>query len=1199
MGRPVLRAAVCVGLVALVNGSAALTGGAAFGAAAVDDLIAPAPIDQQTGSYIVLLEEPPAATYDGGQGRLAATKPDEGEKFDPRSPEVRKYVEHLRERQRAVAGAAGVEPATTYQIVLNGFSAAMAPDAAARVAATDGVSAVYADEIFRPDGVPQAEHSSGAAIGGLESQRAQVAGDGAGVVVGVIDTGIAPENPSFAGERLRAVRSAAPYLSGDDVVFDKADGRQFRSARVTGDGWGLSDYSTTLVGAQYFSTGAESSGFSFADDVLSPLDSDGHGSRAAGVAAGRSGVEVEIEGVDLGVISGVAPSAKIASYKACFVGADPTVTTDDVCVGSDLLAALDRAVADGVDVVGYSVGGGAAASDWAADDIAFYNAAVAGVFIAASAGNAGPGPSTVQRGAPWYTTVAAATVGVFEGTVQLSTGFAAPGVSVSVPPGEAVTAPVVYAGDAGLPSSAGANLCYLGTLDPAAVEGRIVVCDRGTNPRTEKSQEVQDAGGLGMILVNVTPDSLEADFHDVPTVHIDAADREALLADVASSPDATATLVGENVLSEGIPAPQIAGFSGRGPLVVGAEVLAPDIAAPGVAILAAANDTDSGDPTWSIASGTSPAAPHVAGLAALYLAANPAATPDEIKSALMTTALNTVSADGSASLDPFAQGAGHVDAARVTDPGLLYVSGPSQWAGYLQALGHLPPDDTSLDGAELDGAALEATELNLPSIVLPTLTQQHAVTRTLTATRAGTYEVAADIPGVEVSVTPATLAFSGPGDTQEFTVSFENDTAPVEEWATGLLTWTGEDGTAVRSPLAVRPVTADAPALVTGDGIAGSEEVSIVPGMTGPIAVEVAGFAPVELLVDPEAPAPGHSGDATSGDENGNVAWIVDVPAGSLLARFTLEGSGEGDLDLALYRVAGATDARYYERWMSATPGADEQITVYDPTAGSYLVVANVRAAAEGTTWDLTSAVVAPRGTGSLSVEPESLNAAAGQDERYALSWDGLAPDTRYLGVVTYGESAVRTVVEVDAGPQPPVAEGAPVVAGDAEVGALLSVDPGKWSPDEVFFAYQWLSDGEPIAGATELDYRITAADVGTTLTARVVATERGNVNPGTAVSDDVVVNTGASVEVTMDRYRGTTRQQYAATVAVTTSRGEPATGSVSVWVDGAEYTGTLADGTVTFALPAQSPGIHVVVAEYAGTVGIDGATGLSGFVVE
>ncbi len=156
MGLRVMRAAVCVTIVALVSGSVALTGGAAFGATSVDDLVVPVPIDSPTGSYIVLLEEPPAATYDGGQGRLAATMPDEGEKLDPRSPEVRNYTEHLRERQREIAGDAGVEPSATYQIVLNGFSAAMTPDAAARVAATDGVLAVYADEIFRPDGVPDA-----------------------------------------------------------------------------------------------------------------------------------------------------------------------------------------------------------------------------------------------------------------------------------------------------------------------------------------------------------------------------------------------------------------------------------------------------------------------------------------------------------------------------------------------------------------------------------------------------------------------------------------------------------------------------------------------------------------------------------------------------------------------------------------------------------------------------------------------------------------------------------------------------------------------------------------------------------------------------------------------------------------------------------------------------------------------------------
>ena len=1183
MGLRVMRATAVALITALATGAALLGGGPAT-AAAADDVIAPVPIDSPTGSYVVLLDEEPAATYDGGIAGVPPTMPSADEVFDPHSRSVQKYVAHLRDRQREIAADAEVKPSATYQVVLNGFSAQMSPDAAARLAAADGVRAVYPDEIFRPD----AASVSGVPAGGVldaARDRASAETDGAGTVVGVIDTGIAPGNPAFAGERLRAVPGTEPYLDDDAVVFDKADGTRFVAGRTPGGGWNKTDYSTKLIGARFFAEGAEAAGFDFAKDVLSPADRDGHGSRVAGIAAGNADVVATVDDLDLGTVSGVAPAAKIASYKACFVGHDPEVTTDDVCVGSDLLAALDRAVADGVDVIAYAVGGGAA-SAWAPDDLAFYGAAVAGVFIAVSAGNAGPGASTVQAGAPWHTTVAAATVRAFEATVQLSTGFSAPGVSASVQPGRSVTAPVVYAGDAARAGSADAELCYLGTLDPEAVEGRIVVCERGTNPRAEKSQEVEEAGGVGMILVNSTPDSLDADVHRVPTVHLDAVFRADLLAAIMSDPDVTATLVGENLADEGIPTPQVAAFSGRGPFSGAVDILSPGIAAPGVGILAAGADAADGEPTWDISSGTSLAAPHVAGLAAVLLAADPGARPDALMSALMTTASPTFEADGSVSLDAFAQGAGHVDASRMRDPGLLYLSGPQEWADHLAfRLG--------------DGSATPGTDLNLPSITVPAFAQETLVTRTLTATRPGTYEVAADIPGVDVTVTPATLVFSASGETQEYTVAFRNDSAPVEVWATGVLTWTGEDGTSVRSPLAVLPTSAEATALVTGDGTDGTAQVSIVSGVTGQLALDVAGLAPVELLVDPSDPAPGHSGDATSGDVNGDIAWVVDVPAGSPLARFDLDGSADADLTLTVYRVAGPTDLRYYERWLSTATATGDRVTLVDPVAGSYLVVANVAAAREGSTWDLTAAIVDPRAGGSLTADPGALVTTAGEEARYTLVWDGLADDRRYLGVVGYGDSAVRTIVEVDSGSSAPVPAQTPTVTGAGEVGALLSVDPGEWSPSEVVFSYQWLRDGEPIAGATGLDYRVREADVGTTLSVAVTATERGNVNAGTALSAEVVVDVGSTLDVTVDPYRGTTAQQYAVSVEVTTARGDPATGSVTVWVDAEEFTGILADGRVTFALPAQSRGIHVVVAEYAGVTGTDPSTGVSGFVVD
>ena len=266
------------------------------------------------------------------------------------------------------------------------------------------------------------------------------------------------------------------------------------------------------------------------------------------------------------------------------------------------------------------------------------------------------------------------------------------------------------------------------------------------------------------------------------------------------------------------------------------------------------------------------------------------------------------------------------------------------------------------------------------------------MTRTLTATRGGTYRAAASIPGVDVQVSPETLTFAGPGDTQQFEVAFAHRTAPVEVWASGFLTWTAEDGTSVRAPLAVRPSTVDATALVTADGIAGSAEVSIVSGVTDDVALNIAGLAPLELLVDPANPVDRHSGDQNSGDANGNVSWIVDIPAGSPLARFTLEASDDSDLDLAVYRVVSATDTRYSGRWTSASGSGADQITLRDPEAGSYLVVAHLRDARGAMTWDATAAVVPGSATGSLTSPQESLPGVRGEDVRYTLSWAGLDP---------------------------------------------------------------------------------------------------------------------------------------------------------------------------------------------------------------
>lgn len=1188
MGRSSVRTAAVVTLAALFTGTAT----ASFGATP-EEVNTPIPIDLSAGRYIVLLDEAPAATYDGGEPGLAPTQPQEGAKLDASAPEVQRYSSFLEERQQDVAADAGVEPDGNLTITLNAFTANLTAAQAAKLAGSEGVKAVVPDEVLHPDAVPSTqflglEGDDGVwnAVGGVEQA-------GAGVVVGVVDTGIAPENPSFAGEPLGTSPGAEPYLEGNSVVFAKADGNVFRSERVTGEEWDESAYSTKLVGAKYFSAGAEAAGFDFAPDYLSPRDADGHGSHTASTAAGNHGIPATVEGVDFGSISGVAPAAKVAMYKACYVGPDPLVTEDDICALSDLMSAINAAAADGVDVINYSIGGGAATTTFATEDAAFFNAAAAGIFVAVSAGNDGPGSSTADHASPWYTTVAASTIPTYEGTVELGDGWLAAGASVSVPFGETVTAPVVYAGDAALPGASPdeAALCFLGTLDPAVVADKIVVCDRGTNARVEKSQAVAEAQGVGMILVNVTPGSLDNDFHSVPTVHIQDTYRAELLAYVAT-PGATATLHSENITGVETPTPVVAGFSSRGPMLAdGSDILKPDISAPGVGILAATHNAAGAEPTFGFKSGTSMSSPHIAGLAALYLGERPLATPGEIKSAMMTTAYDTVNEDGSANTDPFAQGAGHVDPTRFFEPGLVYDNGVLEWAQYLQGK----------DLYDFGVDPIDGSDLNIASIAIGSLSGPQTVTRTVRATTAGTYTAAVDVPGVDAVVSPASLTLAA-GETGTFTVTFTKTTAAPEQWATGFLTWTGP--TTVRSPIALYPVTADAPATVEGAGITGSTAVEIIPGITGELPLNLSGLAPAVLQTDEiygnAVEVPGHSGNETSGDEDGYSYYLVDVPEGSTLARFDLNSSDDegSDLDLFVYRVVSPTDLRYYEVFQSASGAADESVSLDDPTAGTYLVEAHLYSTTNPMTWDLTTAVVGAGGEGSLTATPNPLPVTESTPTSYTLSWTGLAPDARYFGVVRYGESDVRTVLTVDAGPAAPVAKVAPTVTGSAKVGKTLTAKPGKWEPADVTLTYQWLRDGAPIEGATAQTYEITADDRGTALSVRVTATQEGNVNAGVADSTSVFVKASSKTKVTLNRHLGTPSSTFVVTVQVTPSGGPAATGEVTVRVNDKPYKRDLVDGAVTIELPKQKRGLYLVSAVYAGSDSVDPSFGASAFVV-
>ena len=449
---------------------------------------------------------------------------------------MKKYSSFLQKRQKDVAASADVTPDGSLTITLNGFTANLTAEQAAKLAGKTGVSAVVPDEILHPVAVPSTEFLGLEGDNGVWNAVGGIGAAGAGTVVGVIDTGIAPENPSFAGEPLSTAAGGEPYLDGNVVTYKKADGGTFKSERVAGQSWNNDDYSTKLIGAKYFSAGAAATGYKFDSDFLSPRDGDGHGSHTAATAAGNNGVDASVEGVDFGAVSGVAPAAKVAAYKACYVGPDVLVSTDDICALSDLMGAINAAVADGVDVINYSIGGGAATTHVRHRGPRVLQRGGGRHLRRCQRGQRrARAPATADHASPWYTTVAASTVPTYEGTVTLPErlhrrrrirlGAVRRGGHRA---GGRLHRRQARRGRRPRPRRSACSEPSTRRSSPA----RSSSATAGNNARVEKSLEVSNAGGVGMILVNVTPGSLDNDFHSVPTVHIQNTFRDALLAGV-------------------------------------------------------------------------------------------------------------------------------------------------------------------------------------------------------------------------------------------------------------------------------------------------------------------------------------------------------------------------------------------------------------------------------------------------------------------------------------------------------------------------------------------------------------------------------------------------------------------------------------------------------------------------------------------
>jgi subtilisin family serine protease len=938
----------------------------------------------------------PLVAYDGGVAGYHATKPAKGKKVDARSANAQKYAGYLATTHDKALKAVGAKPSAKsldYSVALDGFVATLTADQAQAMEKAPGVVKVWKDELRTADTIstPDFLGLSGAS-GVWQKQFGGVDKAGEGVIIGDIDTGLWPESPSF-----QPLSSPRPDQAAIDAKF-----------KGTCDTGGPSTVGTSaafacnnkVIGARWY--GAEYGNTIIPGEFKSPRDYNGHGSHTASTAAGLNGVDAVINGGTVGKASGMAPAARLSIYKALWETADGNGSG----TSAGLVAAINDAVADGVDIITYSISG---SSQYIVtpDELAFFNAAQAGIFIATSAGNSGDtvGASSVAHNSPWTMTVAASTHdrGVAN-KVTLGNGASYAGVGVSstgVGP-----APLIDSSQAGLP---GANptqvsLCYgsadgANVLDPAKVAGKIVVCTRGVTARVNKSAAVHEAGGVGMVLANTSDaQSLDADYHIIPTSHVNATNGAAIKA-YAATAGATATISPRDPAP--VRAPEMAGFSSYGPaLAGGGDLLKPDITAPGSGIIAAVAPPGNNGNTYDAYSGTSMSTPHIAGIAALIIQAHPDWSPMWVKSALMTTA-TTLDNQGKpiqrAGKDatPLDYGNGHVVAGEAFDPGVVYDSTDVDWVRYGCGIGQFQLV-TAASFCQRMGS-IDASNLNYPSIAVAGLAGSQTVTRTLTNTsvdQASQYKPTVAAPaGFTATVNVDKLTIP-PQQSRSFTVTFTRTTAPLGKWAFGSLTWTDKRGHSARSSIALQPVAAAAPAEVTATGTSGSKAVSVTPGYTGTLTSAVTGLVPATV----------QTADATVGAKK---IVTFDVPAGTKVARFATYDAdypADTDVDLEVFGPSGA---------LVGTSGggtAEEAVTLRgNLAAGKYSVRATYFAGPQATLGiQVNGFAVGTADAGNLTVTPSSQPATTGKPVTATLAWTGLAAGTRYLGQVAWGDGSAQ-----------------------------------------------------------------------------------------------------------------------------------------------------------------------------------------------
>lgn len=861
-------------------------------------------------TYLIRLADAAVPTYDGGVAGLDATTPRAGRTLDPSTTRVREYTEFLEAEQddfvtrmeRAVGHA--VEVPFTYQYAVNGITAELTPAEAAEVAADPAVAHIALDKEheLHTDAGPVWSNAD-ALWNAVEELDLPEDYQGEGVVIGTIDTGIHPSSPSFAETGDDGYTHTNPLGAGNYLgACDPANTDQYDP-----------DFPCNgkLIGAYGFLT----------DTDRSALDEDGHGSHTASTSGGNVVDDVTPsapEGTNPPTfdISGVAPHANVISYRGC-------------CTTAGLVASIDQAIADGVDVINYSIGSSSPSDAWNDfDTIGFLNARAAGIFVATSNGNDGPGSAATgsPADAPWITSVGASTHN--RHAFNTLTGLTSSAGPLGDLTGKSVNGPlpatqIIDAGSVGDPQ------CTTTTGHEADYADKIVVCARGGNGRVEKSSNVAAQGAVGFVLTNdeANAGSLLGDAFAIPGVAISYADGQTLRAWLAEGTGHTGAISGTTFTIDDALGDTMASFSSRGPNRA-VDTIVPSITAPGVDILAANGVADGAydHVQYGIISGTSMSSPHVAGAGALLTQARPAWTPAQQQSALMTTArTSVVDFDGSPAT-PYEQGSGHIDIGAAARAGLLFDETPANYLAADPAAGGDPKTlnlPSFADTQCLDTCSWERTAVVPPSAPAD-------VTWTTSA-------VADD--GLALDVTLSTDTVS-PGDSLGISVTANASDAPDGETAFGRITLTpsNSDVPTVTLPVAVVPSGAILPGEVeittrrnTGSQVVGDIRSIAVSDFTG----SVRGLVEADLHEGSLGQDP--TRDTAFDDLSQVQVTTLEVPDGA--SRLVAEITEAEAPDLDMFVGTGDTPSAETQVCASATGSSAEACDVPDPEAGTWWVV--------------------------------------------------------------------------------------------------------------------------------------------------------------------------------------------------------------------------------------------------------------------